>query len=222
MVNQEVKVYGAQESPFSKRVEIALKLKGVEYDYAEEDLLMKSPELLKYNPIHGKVPVLLHNGRPIAESLVILEYIDETWESGASILPKDPHERATSRFLTKLIDDKLLGAVWKFVMSKGKDEDAISEIGDVLDILENELKDKKFFGRDRIGLVDIVANIVALWLDVIQQVIGTEIFKKGMYPKLSKWIDEYMNCSIIKDTLPSRDHLLAFWLSRFQSAPASE
>lgn len=107
MVNQEVKVYGAQESPFSKRVEIALKLKGVEYEYVEEDLLMKSPELIRYNPIHGKVPVFLHNGRSMAESLVILEYIDETWESETSFLPKDPHERATSRFWTKLIDDKV-------------------------------------------------------------------------------------------------------------------
>lgn len=120
MVNQEVKVYGAQESPFSKRVEIALKLKGVQYEYVEEDLLMKSLELLKYNPVHGKVPVFLHNGRPIVESLVILEYIDETWESGTSFLPKDPHERATSRVWTKLIDDKLLDAVWKFVKSMAR------------------------------------------------------------------------------------------------------
>ncbi|KAK1354646.1 Glutathione transferase [Heracleum sosnowskyi] len=163
MVNQEVKVYGAQESPFSKRVEIALKLKGVEYEYVEEDLLMKSPELLKYNPIHGKVPVFLHNGRTIAEPLVILEYIDETWESGISILSKDPQERATSRFWTKLIDDdKLFGAVWKFVKSHGKDQDAIVEIGEVLNMLENELKDKKFFRGESIGLVDIVANIVKI------------------------------------------------------------
>lgn len=222
MVNQEVKVYGAQESPFSKRVEIALKLKGVQYEYVEEDLLMKSPELLKYNPVHGKVPVFLHNGRPIVESLVILEYIDETWESGTSFLPKDPHERATSRVWTKLIDDKLLDAVWKFVKSHGKDQDAIAEIGEVLNILENEIKAKKFFGGESIGLVDIVANIVALWLDVIQEVIGTEIFKKEMYPELSNWIEEYMNCSSVKDTLPSRAHLLAFWQSRFQSAPAPE
>lgn len=115
-----------------------------------------------------------------------------------------------------------MGAVWKFVKSQGKDQDAIVEIGDVLNILEIELEEKKFFGGESIGLVDIVANIVALWLDVIQEVIGTEIFKREGYPKLSQWIEEYMNCSIIKDTLPSRAHLLAFWLSRFQSAPASE
>ncbi|KAH9609444.1 hypothetical protein KSS87_021343 [Heliosperma pusillum] len=55
---EQVKLFGVWGCPFSTRVEMALKLKGIEYDFVIEDMRNKSEELLKYNLITKKIPIL--------------------------------------------------------------------------------------------------------------------------------------------------------------------
>lgn len=104
--DKEVTLLGTWSSPFVLRVKWALRIKGVEYNYVEEDLRNKSPQLLQHNPVHKKVPVLVHRGRAIAESSVILHYIDEAWPHHP-LLPHRPYDKAMARFWCKFEDDKV-------------------------------------------------------------------------------------------------------------------
>lgn len=101
-----VKLIGTPFSFFTYRVIWALKLKGINYEYIDEDMSKKSSLLVKYNPIHKKVPVLIHGDKIICESMVIVEYIDETWQLNP-LLSTDSYERATSRFWAKYIEEKV-------------------------------------------------------------------------------------------------------------------
>ncbi|KAI9194776.1 hypothetical protein LWI28_009106 [Acer negundo] len=215
---EEVKLYGVWASPFSRRIELALKLKGVPFEYIEEDLSNKSPSLLKYNPVHKKIPVLVHNGKPVAESLVILEYIDETWKNNP-ILPLDPHERAMTRFWASFIDNKILAAAVKVVYSEGKEREvAILEVREHTKMLEQQLNGKDFFGGDKIGFVDIVGNVVALWLPINQEILGGEFFTPEKFPGLFEWIGKLQEIDLVNECRPPREKLLAYVKAIYESS----
>jgi len=107
-----VRVIGGWASHYAIRVYVALplRLKGVEYEFLQEVVGGKSELLLRSNPVHKKIPVLLHSGKPVAESMIILQYIDEVWaaDGAPAILPADPYARAVQRFWAQYVDDKVL------------------------------------------------------------------------------------------------------------------
>lgn len=94
-------------SSFAMRVKIALAEKGIEYESIQQNLFYKSPALLEMNPIHKKVPILIHNGKPICESLNIVEYIDEVWHHESLLLPSDPYQKSEARFWADYVDKKV-------------------------------------------------------------------------------------------------------------------
>ena len=75
--------------------------------YQEENLSAKSNLLLQMNPVHKMIPVLIHNGNPVCESLIILEYIDEAWPASNAFLPATAYERARARFWADFVDKKV-------------------------------------------------------------------------------------------------------------------
>eukprot|EP00268_Persea_americana_P046640 TRINITY_DN4812_c0_g1_i11.p1 TRINITY_DN4812_c0_g1~~TRINITY_DN4812_c0_g1_i11.p1 ORF type:complete len:145 (+),score=24.13 TRINITY_DN4812_c0_g1_i11:319-753(+) len=143
-MGDEIILLGCGFSPFGMRVRVTLAEKGIQYKYREENLDHKSPLLLASNPVHQKIPVLIHNERPICESLIIVQYIDETWNKTSPLMPGDPFERANLRFWGDFIDKKIYDCgtriLWK---SKGEDRDeAKKEFIESLKVVEGELGQK--------------------------------------------------------------------------------
>jgi len=155
-------------SPYAQRVRIALAEKGLAYERAEEDLAAKSDLLRRSNPAHsGKVPVLLHAGRPVCESLVILEYIDEAFPATPPLLPADPYARAGARFWAEYAGRAHhCGKRLWLRRDDGEEEaepEARAELLAVLRALDAELGGREFFGGEAFGFVDVAAAPFAAW-----------------------------------------------------------
>ncbi|XP_031478798.1 probable glutathione S-transferase [Nymphaea colorata] len=213
-MSEEVKLHSIWESPFGFRVQIALSFKGIEYEYIEEDLKDKSELLLRYNPVHKKVPVLVHRGKPIPESMVIIEYVEETWPE-KPILSEDLHERAMARFWAKFSDDKCSPAIFKYFSTQGEEHDkAKAELVENLKTLEGALKGNKFFGGETIGLVDIAAGWMPMWIQRIEEVLGNKVVEENSFPHLQGWFHDLLNLPFVNQNLPPpeklREHLKNF------------
>ncbi|KAI3961758.1 hypothetical protein MKW92_023804 [Papaver armeniacum] len=207
-----VELFGVWSSPFTYRVIWALELKGIEYEFNNEDLRNKSEMLLKYNPVHKKTPVLVHGGKPISESSIIVEYIDEMWPESYPLLPKDPYEKAVARFWTKFIDDKCISIETWLLTTGEKQEVAQNEISEMLKTIEEKsgLGEKKFYGGDTVGLADLAIAPMAYWLEAIEEVVGVKIFGADKFPKFHEWTESIKQVLVIKENLTKYTDLLDY------------
>ncbi|KAH6772903.1 hypothetical protein C2S52_004260 [Perilla frutescens var. hirtella] len=204
----ELKLFRTWSSPYALRVVHALEIKGLEYETVLEDLKNKSSSLMEYNPLHKKVPVLLHNDKPVCESLVILEYIDQVWKH-SPLLPQDPYERSMARFWAKFGDEKVMPSIWSVFVSQGKEqEEAIPQAVANLKFLEEQLKGKKHFGGETIGYLDIALGWMANLISLLEEIIDLKLVDAENFPLLSAWMNNFSDDPVIKECWPPRDKMI--------------
>ena len=103
-----MKLHAYFRSSTSYRLRIALNLKGLEYDIEPVNLLTSEQRGDAYrarNPFAG-VPMLEADGRDRAQSMAILEWLDEAYPD-RPLLPRDVEDRFTTRELAYAIATEL-------------------------------------------------------------------------------------------------------------------
>ncbi|BAF27050.1 probable glutathione S-transferase GSTU6 [Oryza sativa Japonica Group] len=219
--DDDVKVLGLVMSPFAIRVCIALKLKGVSYEYIEEDLANKSELLLSSNPVHKKIPVLIHGGKPVSESLVIVQYVDEAWApspTSPSILPADPYDRAVARFWAAYVDDKMVPGMVGVLRAATEEERAAKadETLAAMAQLEKAFAEvaakngKPFFGGDTVGYVDLALGCNLHFLEAIRRLHGVALVDAGKTPLLAAWAERFVEVEAAKGVVPDADDAVEF------------
>ncbi|XP_030966355.1 probable glutathione S-transferase isoform X1 [Quercus lobata] len=203
-------------SMFGMRVRIALAEKGIKYEYKEQDIFNKSPLLLEMNPIHKKIPVLIHNGKPVCESLIIVQYIDEVWNDKSPLLPSDPYQRAHARFWADFVDKKVYDVSTKLLTTKGEElEVGKKEFFEIYKILEGELGDKPYFGGETFGFVDLSLITFYSWFHVYE-VFGN-INIEAECPKIIAWAKRCLQKETLANSLTDQKKVYEDVLRRKRS-----
>ena len=107
-----LELYNFSQSTCSLKVRICFAEKGL--DWVDRRLVSKDHDhlsdwYLKLNP-NGVVPTLIHDGRPVYESSVIMEYLEDVFPE-TSLTPADIFERAQMRSWLAFVDHVTTPAV---------------------------------------------------------------------------------------------------------------
>ncbi|KAI5332785.1 hypothetical protein L3X38_022914 [Prunus dulcis] len=208
----EVVLLNYWASPYGMRVRIALAEKGIQYESREEDYLTnKSSLLLQMNPVHKKIPVLIHNGKPVSESLIAVQYIDQVWKDRAPLLPSDPYLRAQAMFWADFVDKKVYESAKRTWRTKGEEQEAAKrEFLECIRLLEEELGDKPYFGGENLGFVDVALIPTYSWFYAREKIGNFSVEAK--HPKFIAWAKRCMQKESVSKSLPDQKMVYEFAL----------
>lgn len=164
--------FGNRFCPFARRArwvaaEVGFPLDG---NYIHIQLGDGKPEWYQQmvNPA-GTVPCLYVDGRPVFESSIVAQYMDDV--SGSPLTPKDAWQRATIRFLADRFDSKITGSLYGLLMETdpAKADDCKKKLREALEDYDALYRRNAFdvngpyIRGDQLSLVEVTALSMIDW-----------------------------------------------------------
>lgn len=190
------KLYGANASPFVRKVRVALAEKGIDYDHDPVVPFNPSAEYLEKSPL-GKIPCYEDDSVTLPDSSCILAYLDRAYPD-PSLYPSDKAEFGRALWYEEYGDTRLVesvGAVFfqriirPAFFKEETDNEAVREVLEeklppVFDYLEGELGDKEFLVGEQFSIADI--GIGSPFGNFAH---GGEKVDAGRWPKLAAYVE---------------------------------
>lgn len=173
---------GQYDSPFVRRVAIALKIYGLPFEHWPWSTFGDADKLRQFNPLMRVPTLVLGEGVTLVESAAILDYLDDlVGEERAMIAPRGPERRAALRVaaLASGAGDKGVSLLYEAVLRDQASEVWVTrcrqQIASVLELLEKEMGGDAYWFGDSLGHADIAITCALRFLgealpDLIEEI----------------------------------------------------
>jgi glutathione S-transferase len=164
---------GQYDSPFVRRVGIALTLYGIPFEHRPWSTFGDADEIRPYNPLTRVPTLVLDDGEVLIESHIILDYLDNLVGEARMMFPaREPerHRALKAAALAMGLGDKAVSLFYERRLHEQVSDMWIercrAQIGGVLAVLEADRarRDTVYWFGDRIGHADIAVAVVLRFL----------------------------------------------------------
>ena len=181
---------GQFDSPFARRVGIALALYGLEYEHRPWSTFGDADKIAPFNPLRRVPTLVLDDGEVLIESAAILDYLDERVGPARAMMAESGVARRQALKTCALatgLADKAVSLVYERILHRETSDVWIgrcqAQIGSVLDVLEADRNGRAspyWFGAS-IGHADIA---VACALRFLREA-HAALFNDAKWPSLA-------------------------------------
>jgi len=161
---------GQYDSPFVRRVAIAMRLYGIAYEHRPWSTFGDADKIAPYNPLRRVPTLVLDDGEALIESTMILDYLDDRVGPDKAMIARSGDTRRHHLRICALalgLGDKGVSLLYERVLRKDRQLElwikrCKSQISGVLDLLEKERAAVKtpYWSGETIGHADIAVACV--------------------------------------------------------------
>ena len=181
---------GQYDSPFVRRVAVALRLYGMAYEHRPWSVFRDSDQIAAFNPLKRVPTLVLDNGEALIESAAILDWLDEQAGPDRALIAAGGLDRRAALKVCALaggLAEKAVSLVYERAVHARETPVWVarcrSQIEGVLGVLEADRAARPgpwWFG-DRIGHADIAAACALRFLAEAHP----EVFDPDLWPALA-------------------------------------
>lgn len=199
MTTPHLKLISFATCPYVQRARVILNEKQIQHELEYIDLDAPPGWFYEVSPLE-KVPVLLVENKPLFESMVICEYLDEV--SAGSLHPEEPFAKARNRSWIEFGNEILSNNYGYFTTDDSiRFKQLRATILEQLDILEEELSNSPFFNGAKFSLIDAVYAPLFRMFDVLHRVYDYNFFTDTAKVKL--WSDTLLAHPSVVNSIPA-------------------